>query len=345
MISAVSSRYVSLKKKALSTVVVLVIAIIIIVAAALGSYFLFFQGGTTSNGGNTNVTIGTAVGFSEVYYLPRIVAQEKGFWAQNGLNVTWQKFLGAPAMYQSFASDQLNVGLTNAGSSFDSASRGVAVKITGVYMNTTEFGIIVPANSTAKSMSDLNGSTFAVTATNGLEQVYTEIVAQKFHIKVNYVQTGSLPNSLALLQNGQAQAMDFTVGSVAALVNAGKLRVIYNVTNALPSPWAEFAITATNTFIQNSPGTLKKIETALSQTINYIVSNPSFAEGVILNFTKSNAAVASLVYNTIKSSWNPSLSISATALTNVANVYVQYGITPSNIATNVSNVYTTQFVP
>lgn len=344
MISALGSRYLDAKKKALSTVAVLVIAIIIIVAAGLGSYFLFFQA-PTSSGGNTNVTIGTAVGFSEVYYLPMIVAQEKGFWAQNGLNVTWQKFLGAPAMYQSFASSQLSVGLTNAGSTFDSASRGIGVKITGVYMNTTEFGIIVPGNSSAKTVSDLNGSTFAVTATNGLEQVYTQIVAQKFHIKVNYVQTGSLPNSLALLQNGQAKAMDFTVGSVAALVSAGKLRVIYNVTNALPSPWGEFAITATNTFIQNSPSTLKKIETALSQTINYIVNNPSFAEGVILNFTKSNAAVAALVYNTIEPSWNPSLSISLQALTNVANVYVQYGITPSNIATNVTNVYTTQFVP
>lgn len=330
-------------RKAVNVVLAVIVIVILVIVAAVGIYYFTMSKGTTS--ALTNVTVGTAVGVSEVYYLPMIVAQEKGFWAANGLNVTWQKFLGAPPMYQAFAAGQLGVGLTAAGSTFDSASRGIGVKLIGVYLNETEFGIIVNANSSFHSVSELNGSTFAVTATNGLEAVYAEIIANKYHLVFHYVQTGSLPNSLALLEKGQAQAMDFTVGSVAALVQAGKLRVIYNDTDALPSPWAEFGITATNSYIQNNGPTLKKINLALSETIRFILNNPSFAEGVVENFTQSNSQVGAYVYGVLQSSWNPSLSIGTQALSNVDNVYVQYGITPSASAASVTSIYTTQFLP
>ena len=177
------------------------------------------------------------------------------------------------------------------------------------------------------------------------ERISAEIIANKYHLVFHYVQTGSLPNSLALLEKGQAQAMDFTVGSVAALVQAGKLRVIYNDTDALPSPWAEFGITATNSYIQNNGPTLKKINLALSETIRFILNNPSFAEGVVENFTQSNSQVGAYVYGVLQSSWNPSLSIGTQALSNVDNVYVQYGITPSASAASVTSIYTTQFLP
>ena len=293
----------------------------------------------------TTVTIGTSVGFSEVYYLPMIVAQEKGFWAENGLQVTWQKFNGGPAETQAFASGQLNIGLTGCGTIFDAVSRGIGMKNIGTYMNTTEFGLIVASNSTIKTLNELNGSTLAVTSTTGIEYVYSQIIASKYNLKFNYVTTGALPNSLALLESGKAQAIDFTIGSVAPQIQSGVLRVIYNDSSALPSPWAEFCIATTNSFIQSSPNVLKAVDAAFAQTIQYIVNNPSFAEQVILNFTKSNSNVSELIYNQILSSWNPSLSIDVNALTNVDNVYVQYGITPSNIAVNVNQTYTTAFVP
>ncbi|MDG6997343.1 MAG: ABC transporter substrate-binding protein [Nitrososphaerota archaeon] len=330
-------------RKAVNVVLAVIIIVILVIVAAVGIYYFTMSKSPTSS--EIDVTVGTAVGVSEVYYLPMIIAQEKGFWAANGLNVTWQKFLGAPPMYQAFAASQLNVGLTAAGSTFDSVSRGIGVKLIGVYLNVTEFGIIVNANSSFHTVNELNGSTFAVTATNGLEAVYAQIIANKYHLVFHYVQTGSLPNSLALLEKGQAQAMDFTVGSVASLLQAGKLRVIYNDSEALPSPWAEFGVTATNNFIQNDASTLKKINLALSETIQFILNNPSFAEGVIENFTQSNPQVAAYVYGVLQSSWNPSLSMNPQALSNVDNVYVQYGITPSASAANVSSIYTTQFLP
>ncbi len=293
----------------------------------------------------TPVTIGTAVAFSEVYYLPMMVAEQQGFWAQHGLQVTWQKFTGGPSETQALASGQLSIGLTGCGVIFDAVSRGIGIKNVGTYMNDTEFSIIVATNSSINTIDDLNGSTFAVTSTTGLEHVYSQIVAQKNNLTFNYVTTGGLPNSLALVESGKAQALDFTVGSVASQIQAGVLKTVYNDTVALPSPWAEFCIAATNSFIQSSPSVLSAVNAAFSQTIQYIVNNPTYAKQVILNFTKSNSAVANLVYDSILSTWNPSLVNSPTALANVDNVYVQYGITPSNIAVGVNATYTNAFVP
>lgn len=300
---------------------------------------------SSSSSALTPITIGTAVAFSEVYYLPMMVAAQQGFWAQHGLQVTWQKFTGGPAETQALASGQLSVGLTGCGVIFDAVSRGIGIKNVGTYMNTTEFGIIVATNSSINTIDQLNGSTIAITSTTGLEHVYSQIIAQKNHLNFNYVTTGSLPNSLALLESGKAQAIDFTVGSVASQIQAGQLKTIYNDTVALPSSWAEFCIAATNSFIQSSPAVLKEVDAAFAQTIQYIINNPSYAEQIILNFTKSNSNVASLVYNTILPTWNPSLASSSTALTNVDNVYVQYGITPSNIAVGVNETYTNAYIP
>lgn len=336
-------------KQAMSRITIVVVIVIIVVAAGLVAYYAVSTSSTSStvstSSSLTSVTIGTAVGFSEVYYLPMIIAQEKGFWADNGLQVTWQKFNGGPAENQAFSAGQLNIGLTGCGVIFDAASRAIGIKNIGTYMNTTEFALTVASNSTIKTLNQLNGSTIAVTSTTGLEYVYSEIIASEYHLKFNYVTTGALPNSLALVESDKAQAVDFTVGSMAPQIQAGVLRVIYNDSLALPSPWAEFCIAATNNFIQSNSKVLKAVDGAFAQTIQYIVSNPSFAEQVILNFTKSNANVSDLIYNEVLSTWNPSLSIDANALTNVDNVYVQYGITPSNIAVNVNQTYTTEFVP
>ncbi|HZW54814.1 MAG TPA: ABC transporter substrate-binding protein [Nitrososphaerales archaeon] len=364
-------------KQAITGITIAIIIVIIVVAGAIVAYYaISSQSGPTSHstssstptlasssssslsssfssptivsasssGALTPVTIGSAVAFSEVYYLPMIIAQEKGFWAQHGLEVTWQKFNGGPAETAALAAGQIGIGLTGCGVIFDAVTRGIGIKNIGTYMNTTEFSIIVASNSTIKTLNDLNGTTLAVTSTTGLEQAYAQIVASKNHLHFNYVTTGGLPNSLALVESGKAQALDFTVGSVASQIQSGLLRNVYNDSAALPTPWAEFCIAATNNFIQSNPTVLKEVDAAFSQTIQFILNNPSFAEQVVLNFTKSNSNVASLVYNSVKASWNPSLSIDATALTNVDNVYLKYGITPNTNPASVNQTYTTEFL-
>lgn len=335
-----SKRVSSLYRKAVSTVVVAIIVVAVMVAAVLGYYFYI-----SSQQSSTNIIIGSAVAFAVDYYLPMIVAQEKGIWSQNGLNVTWQKFLGGPAESQAFAAGQIGVGLTGAGTSIDAYSRGIPMNIVGVYEQHTSFGLIVNGSSQIKSLTDLNGSTIAVTSTTGLEAVYAQIVAQKFHLKFNFITTGTLPNSLALLTTGKAQAIDYAETAVVGQIVAGQLRIIYNDSSVLPTPWAEFAIVASSNMINNNPTILHKVVTSFSQAIQFIANNPSFCEQVIQNFSNSSPEVAAVTYNMLVSSWNPSLSIKIQALQNAQGIYVNYGITPSNIAVNISLTYTSSFLP
>lgn len=300
---------------------------------------------STSPSQLTPVTIGSAVAFAVDYYLPILVAQDKGIWAQNGLDVTWQKFLGGPAESQAFASGQIGVGLTAAGASIDSYSRGVPMKIVADYEQRTSFGLIVNGSSSINSLTQLNGSTIAVTSTTGLEAVYAKIVAQKYNLTFNFVTTGSLPNSLALVASGKAVAIDYAETAVVDQLVSGQLRIVYNDSSILPTPWAEFVIAASNNMINNNPATLHKVVTAFSQTIQFIINNPAYSEQVIQNFSKSSPEVATQTYNMLVSSWIPSLAINPVALQNVQGIYVNYGITPSNIAANISSTYTTSFLP
>src|SRR3972149_46982 len=92
--------------------------------------------------------LGTAVKVFPPYYLPILIAEEKGIWKQNDLEVEWTPFGGGALMVRAMAAGAINVGLNPSITHVESVGKGVPlVAVAEFYAGKTENFVWVKTDS------------------------------------------------------------------------------------------------------------------------------------------------------------------------------------------------------
>jgi NitT/TauT family transport system substrate-binding protein len=147
---------------------------------------------------------------------PMMIAEEKGYFAQEGLEAELV-FSDAPLLVpQGIMAGAFDFGMAaNSAAFFNTAGQGAMRIIAADGDESPGFrGLVVVASNQAfdaglKSLKDLAGHTFAITAAGTLQQYDLGVLADKYHFdysSIKMLPVGSFPNMVSAIVGGSADS-------------------------------------------------------------------------------------------------------------------------------------------
>jgi len=235
-------------------------------------------GSTAANGSGkvTDVTIqidGSAV----PYYAPLYAAADKGYFADNGLNVSFTYAQGSDILHN-VAAGSVQFGFPNGDSVVTAKGKGVDVEVVhttyqqgigAVLFNKDTSGITSPA--------DLKGKTIAVTDLGSPNYIQLQAILKSANLDVNDVTVKTIGTGAIVqaLQSGQVDAIVFSRLRYFALQSAGFPVGQILSDKYLPS-FGNVLVTSP-AFRKNNPAAVKGFNAALNKGLKYVIDNPAAA--------------------------------------------------------------------
>jgi len=321
-------------------VTIAVIIVIIAVAALAGGYY-FLQPKPAPQ--LTKFSSGDSFATSEQFYLVETVGTQQGFWKQNGLDPQFVSFAGSAKLSQAIAANSVDIGLGIVGDLVSAKANGVPLKLLSVYITNSSWSVYVKGNGSIQSPKDLDGKKIGVTGVTGIAHIMGVTFAKYYGIKVQLVPLGGAPQNLAALESGQIDAFLQAASFPAPMVQTGELRVIAQMKNVLPSPWAEYGVFASDRLLQNNSDLARRYVKAVLQTVQYLDNNPNVAAGVYANATKASPDIAKQVV--AKIDWWPAGNLDPNAFNNIVTLYKAGGDISANSTITMQDAYNGSFLP
>ena len=172
---------------------------------------------------NTQLNIGV---MSSMDYFPIAVAKEKGFFEQEGVSVTINKFYSANERDAAFQSRNLDGTILDYTGAAIQRAGGIDLKLTSQCNGS--FVLVAAKKSEINSVYDLKGKRLAVSR-NTVIDFCTDWVLQEANIAlsdVNKVEINKIPLRLEMLRNGRIDATMLPDPFVTIALEGGNRKVI-----------------------------------------------------------------------------------------------------------------------
>ena len=289
---------------------------------------------------------GSAVKFSPQYYLPVAAAEERGIFKRNGVNVEWFPSNSGTDLQRAFAANAVTIASSSAGADILSIGRGVPIVILASLQATDDFAVWVNPKGRIQKPQDLKGAKLGVSRFGGLEHAYGQLVAKQvgFPKDVQFISTGGIKESLAVLVTGSIDGVVLTPGQMIELKLQGRVKEVLEVINYLPKPWASYTVVARRDFVQKEPDTVRRIVRSIVEANRFVMSKEGKAWTIakMRQISNYSAEGAELVYATLALSQDG--KIERQAVTNLSNFMVEYGLMKAEEVPPLDSVINDQFV-
>ena len=243
---------------------------------------------TSSAQADTAITLGHT-GVAD--YLASFVAQERGFFKNHGLNVTFQQVAGA-ALAPGLQGGSLQMATlppTNMLLGIDGGLDLVVVSGTSVSKKTDEnFGLLTGANANIQKASDLQGKKVGVPSIGG--SLY--VLARKWigdqgidtkkvsFVEVNFPQTGDL------LKNGTIDAGVSADPFLPRAVKAGGAHVLAYFPASLPENTSGVFYATSGKWAKEHPEAVAGFRAAIAEAVKFVQENPEAAREDLAKYIK-----------------------------------------------------------
>ncbi len=200
----------------------------------------------------------------------QLMAQEKGFFREAGLDVEFLYFESGITVVQAVVSGEADTVDIAPSSTFVSISRGAKVKVVG----STGWAVpyVLYAKSDIKSLKDLGGRTIAISQPGALAEVLARAMLEKegLDAKAIGVQWLNVGGDAARMQALIAGRVDATIDHVEFLPRAQQagLIVLGSTSEMLPH-YIRFATVASERALRDRSEDLVRFCTALTRGIRY----------------------------------------------------------------------------
>ena len=272
------------------------------------------------------------VGFkwAPMYTLVDWLAQERGLWGKHGLEVEWFGFRGGTDMHRALVGGALDMGITSTPGVIEAVSRGLPEVIVAQFPAAAHFYVFVLPNSPIRKPKDLKGAKIAIMKKSGTAYAYAVFGIKSVGLSENdvtFIGVGGLRGRLAALKSGTAQALVVGREAVPNLLVAGQIKGIVNISQYLPKPWTSQVLIAHKSFLERKPAVVNRMKAALSEAVEFVRANRSWAFEKLRTKGRLSDAAAKLMAEEI---YSPDLSdkINRKGVENVARFLVEYGVVP-----------------
>jgi len=189
---------------------------------------------------------------------PTLVALEKGFFKQLGLDAEMIPFKGGPDLLKGVMAGAADIGLTGATDPLVFRERGSTIRALATLMEKNHFTLTVTPQ--IKRLEDLKGGTIGVTAVGATTWVFARMLAKKMswdpEKDVRILGVGGLDAQAAALRRNEIQAAVF--GDAGVVLEAqGAGRVLMRLDEVTPK-WISLIAYATDETIKAKRDVLQR---------------------------------------------------------------------------------------
>jgi len=268
--------------------------------------------------------------------LAAYVAKEKGYFADEGLDVEIGVGQGGKAISDALLAGEAQIGIVNYGSLISGAVNGLPLTLVSPLTlgGTDDFSIWVQPDSGIDTVADLKGKKIGVIATGSLADLLVNVQLAAAGLSasdVTYV-TVPAPNFVSALTGGQVDAILMDVLTALQAKHEGaKLLTSAFVGESKLLPLGGFA--AGNTWLASHPDVSAKFTAAIVKAGKLIDSDPSVVDDIIPTVT---TVTADQLPELTLPTWATDQSVSD--LQRVADIMYKYGMlsAPFDVSTIVA---------
>ena len=264
-------------------------------AASAGASAAASSGAATSSGPAV-VTQGGALNLDYATYNPlSLVIKDQG-WLEKGLEaqdvtVNWIKSAGSNKANEALRANAIDVGSTAGSAALLARSNGSPIQVIDIYSQPEWAAIVVPKDSTIKSVADLKGKKIA--ATKGTDPYFFLLQAlEEAGLKPEDVTVEVLQHAdgWAALQNGSVDAWAGLDPIMAGAEQAGASLLFRNV--AFNSYGF---LNATETFLEKSPDLAQLVVNAYEKARAWALENTEETAAILAEVAGIDIAIATAV--------------------------------------------------
>lgn len=275
--------------------------------------------------------------------LPVFVAQDKGFFAEEGLNVKLERFDTAQPLMQSLVAGNIQIGgYTALPVTYTAMLRGK----TDLYFSTSMLEdqnhrisyLIIPKDSPENfSYADLKGKKIGIVPAVAYK-VWIEQLLKSKGVDLSSVEITQIDPSLQVtaLQTKQIDALFTNDPMATTVLQKGIGRLISNeveLPKIFGEPFIFGSFNMRKDFADKNPVVANKIISALNKSIEYINSNQEDAKGIIKNYVNDTQKPFVDFYP--DAYYQKTSETDPKAFQQIANQYYQFGMIDGNL--NVEN--------
>ncbi|MEE3460319.1 MAG: ABC transporter substrate-binding protein [Lachnospiraceae bacterium] len=244
--------------------------------AAVGS-----DAGTSDSSGNGPTPLRFGVMTGNIDHQITAVGIEKGFFKENGIDLTYTEYAAGINTVDALETDQVDVGIAADFAILNRIgnSNGSDLKILANYGNVALSQLYIdPAKIT--KLEDLKDKNFIVLP-GTIWEYWTILAIEKGGLdkgQVNIVNVDSVPSAVAVAQKGDGDAFWASGDAAKKLADIG-WKPLISISD-IDATTSLFFI-ARDSYAKSNPEILKKFYKAFQETIDYITANPDESADII----------------------------------------------------------------
>ncbi len=289
------------------------------------------------------VKIGTAVLGDYSLAGPVIVALEKGFFRQEGVNVEFIPFRGGPDLLKAVLSGDVLIGATGSTDILVFREAGSPIKMIATHTEGNHFTLNVAPDVSA--VGDLKGKAIGITRAGSSTWVFARMMAKQQgwdpEREVKIVALGALDAQVAALSRKEIAAFVWGDGGAVTELQ-GKSKILMRLDRFTPQ-WISQIDYASEDAIRKDPETIKKCLRGIFRALRFMKEHPDDAAPLAakrLGWTPE----AVLRAHKISSPLFPfDGSISVQALASMQDVLLEYGLIKKRLP--LEDHFTKDFTP
>jgi len=204
---------------------------------------------------------------------PAMVALEKGYFKQNGIDAELIPFKGGPDLLKGVLAGSADIGLTGATDPLVFRERGTTIRAIATILEKNHFTLTVAPS--VKKVEDLKGGSISCTAVGANTWVFARMLARKMGWEpekdIKIVGLGGLDAQTAALRRGEVQGVVF--GDAGAVLEAqGVGRILMRLDEVTPK-WTSLVAYSTDEVIKSKKDVLGRTLRATFQGHKFFRDN------------------------------------------------------------------------
>jgi len=238
-------------------------------------------------------------------FTPFVVAVEKGYFKEEGLDVTVNEGSGATQALQTVASGQDDIAYVPSIQLIKAINQGMPVKVVATVVKIDPMGMVAKSNIKLSTPADLEGRTVEISPVSTLSQIW-EAFARKNNIdvsKVNVVRAAPSARFNLLLSDKVDILGDIFLTNEYPVLQS---KVDGKMNTLRISDWGfrllGYTLVANDKLISERPDLIKRFNAAAMKAFQFTIDNPDEASTIaakaypdVLNENTTKAQVAQLV--------------------------------------------------
>jgi NitT/TauT family transport system substrate-binding protein len=280
-------------------------------------------------------------------FTPLDIGSEVGIFARNGLDLDIVGFSGGAKMHQALAAGTLDIAF-GSGPQMALTAKGAPMLAVAMMAGAPiNFAVIVPYQSTAKTLDDLKGKRIGVSGNPSLSYYMAAAIA----LAKNWGPRGIVPVTVggiqagvvAALRTGQVDAVTYDTRVGYQLEEAKVGRVLATCSDYVPD-FITHAIFAHDDLMKNNPDALRRFLKAWFETIAFMRDNKATTVQIAARVDGTTEALIAREYDLeVPNLFSPDGRFSAAGLNAIRDSLVPLQMVEE--APDMSKLYTEAFLP